>query len=125
METEAPDTLSTRLNCPRVGAVAPFSHGLAALRQISDGGRISRWWPRPTAWPLRRGHHAAGPDRARSAGATAGRRTEIMAHVVPRESPATPVLPPGSPEEREAFRRLQARLAGMFRELFPDPGAAR
>ncbi len=48
-----------------------------------------------------------------------------MAHVVPRESPAPPVVPPGSHEEREAFRRLQARLAATFRELFPDPGAAR
>jgi hypothetical protein len=48
-----------------------------------------------------------------------------MAHVVPRESPATPVVQPGSHEEREAFRRLQARLAATFREVFPDPGAAR
>ena len=32
---------------------------------------------------------------------------------------------PGSPEEREAFRRLQARLPGLFRRVFPDPKAPR
>jgi hypothetical protein len=32
---------------------------------------------------------------------------------------------PGSAAEREAFRRLQSRLPGQFREIFPDPKAPR
>jgi hypothetical protein len=32
---------------------------------------------------------------------------------------------PGSSEEREAFRRLQARLPEQFRRIFPDPKAPR
>jgi hypothetical protein len=31
----------------------------------------------------------------------------------------------GSPEEREAFGRLQSRLPGLFRRVFPDPKAPR
>jgi hypothetical protein len=49
-----------------------------------------------------------------------------MADVPPSEDPATPPIPPpGSPQELEAFRRLQARLPGLFRDVFADPGAPR
>src|SRR4051812_15384757 len=46
-----------------------------------------------------------------------------MAEASSRGDPRIP--PPGSPEEREAFRLLQARLLAMFRDLFADPGAPR
>jgi hypothetical protein len=32
---------------------------------------------------------------------------------------------PGSPEERRAFQRLQARLPALFRQVFPEPAAPR
>lgn len=42
-----------------------------------------------------------------------------------RNAAAISILEPGSPEEREAFRRLQSRLPGLFRRVFPDPKAPR
>src|SRR3954452_204828 len=49
-----------------------------------------------------------------------------MAEVSPTGDAGTPPPPPpGSPQELEAFRRLQARLPGLFRDVFADPGAPR
>ena len=49
-----------------------------------------------------------------------------MAEASPTGDAGTPPPPPpGSPQELEAFRRLQARLPGLFRDVFADPGAPR